>query len=122
MKSTDANMEQFEEIFYDDNTLITKPGDDWSKILKSELAKLNASGKTVIITDSYLYNSHGDESYIVAVIDILKSLRAKKIIYTPRRSGFDLTMEKRVIAELNTQGCAYERKKLKNTCKIHDRY
>lgn len=76
MKSTDIT-EKFESDFWDNNALITKIGDDICNIMKPELAKLNTAGKTVVITDSYLYDSYGSESYRTAVIDTLKSLQAK---------------------------------------------
>jgi hypothetical protein len=118
MKSTDTNIEEFGTVFNDDNTLITNLGDDLSKTIKPELAKLNAAGKTVVITDSYLYHSNNNESYIVAVIDVLKSLKASKIIFATRHKVQDENMEKRVIAALKSQNCSYETKQ----SKMHDRY
>lgn len=119
MKSTDKKIEEIKMGFNDDNTLIADIGSDMLGLMKNALDELGAEGKTVVITDPYLYSTHNDQTYIANIIDILTGLKASKIIYVTSGKIQDSVMENQVISALNAQGCEYEKK---TAPKIHDRY
>lgn len=119
MKSTDKNIEEVKITLEADNTLIADIGSDMLQLMNQELNWLDAAGKTVVITDPYLYNSRGDRTYIAKVIDIITAIKASSIIYVTSKAVQDSGMENQVIASLSAQGCKYENKP---SPEFHDRY
>ena len=104
--------------FLGTETLIVRVGEDAKPKVLAATAQLDAEGKTVIITDSYLFESCGDASYQNTILDILLALKAKRIIYTSYRGEGERAVREPVIAALRAQGCIVEYK----AAEIHDRY
>jgi hypothetical protein len=110
--------EFFPIAFLGTETLIVRPGESAKPKVITAVTELDAEGKTVIITDSYLFESFGDPDYKDEILDVLLSLKAKKIIYTSYAGKGEKAVRDPVIAALLAQGCTVEYK----TAKIHDRY
>lgn len=79
---------------------------------------LEAEGKTVVITDSYLFTPNNDTTYSDFVRDVLLTMKAKNIIWAAYRNAEDPAVCSTVVAALQAQGCTFEAK----TAEIHDRY
>lgn len=118
MAVTKINSSSFPMEFTGDETLIVKVGDDPKTTAINGLKQLNAAGKTVVVTDAYLFESHQDPDYADLVRDILLSLKAKKIIHAPDNGPGEKKVRDYVKTALQAQGCQFEYKK----SKIHDRY
>lgn len=118
MDSTNKNTTAFPMSFTGDNTLIAKKGADMKTLVMEALKKLEADGKTVVITDSYIFESNGDTTYKQTVCDILLALNAKKIIFASYRGKGEKAVRNHVQQVLNEKGCTIEFKK----DDIHDRY
>lgn len=110
--------EAFPMEFLGTQTLIVRGGEAAKPTVLTALAELDAEGKTVVITDSYLFESCGDAGYKDEIQDVLLSLKAKKIIYTSYRGAGKKAVREPVIAALRAQGCDVEYK----AAQIHDRY
>ena len=117
MKSTDRP-EPFGANFYDENALICNIGAELREVLVPELAKLDAAGKTVVITDSYLFSSYGEETYRRDVIGLLCGMHASAVIVAAGSDPQDTEMENRLWEALREQRCTYVRRR----GRIHDRY
>lgn len=111
-------IEAFPMEFQGTQTLIVRPGEDAKATVLKAVAELDAEGKTVVITDSYLFDSSADAGYKDEIQDILLSLKAKKIIYTSYCGRGEKAVREPVIAALQAQGCSVEYK----AAQIHDRY
>lgn len=118
MKSTNKNTSAFPMSFTGNNTLIAKKGADMKTMVTEELKKLGADGKTVVITDSYIFESNGDAAYKQTLCDILRKLKAKKIIFASYRGKGEKAVRNYVEKALDADGCNVEFKK----DEIHDRY
>lgn len=110
--------EAFPMEFLGTQTLIVCGGEAAKPTVITALVELDAEGKTVVITDSYLFESCHDAGYKAEIQDVLLSLKAKKIIYTSYRGAGEKAVREPVIAALQAQGCAVEYK----AAQIHDRY
>ena len=82
MKITDIGVEKFPSEFYAQNTFIVGSNATLLNEASTQLAKLNADGKTVLVTDPYLFQNdpHGG-TYQSDLITLLSGLNASKILY-----------------------------------------
>jgi len=110
--------EAFPMEFLGTETLIVRPGEAAKAKVIAALTELDAEGNTVVITDSYLFISSGNPDYKDEILDVLCSLKAKRIIYTSYVGKGEKAVREPVIAALQAQGCAVEYR----PAKIHDRY
>lgn len=110
----------FPMTFTGENTLVVRSGNhgDWSQILKEEIKQLDAKGKTVIITDSHIFLPDDSATYKEDLVEVLKSLNAKEIIFTSYKGFGQKIIRNYVEAELKKVGVIV---KMKST-EIHDRY
>jgi len=110
----------FPMTFTGENTLVVRTGKhgDWSQILKEEMKQLDAKGKTVVITDSHIFLPDDSTTYKEDLLDVLKSLNAKEIIFTSYKGFGQKVIRNYVEAELKKIGVTV---KMKST-EIHDRY
>lgn len=82
MKTTDIGFENFPAEFCAQNTFIIGSNATLLTIASTQLAKLNADGKTVLVTDPYLFqNDSNGGTYQSDLITLLSGLKASKIIY-----------------------------------------
>lgn len=99
-------------------TFYVPAGENGRPYVFDAIKELDAEGKTVVITDSYLFTPANDSTYANFVRDVLLALKAKKIIWTAYCNREDAAVQAAVVTALQTQGCAFEHK----TAEIHDRY
>lgn len=118
MAVTKIKSSAFPMDFTGNETLIVKVGDDGKACAINALQTLEATNKTVIITDSYLFESSGESTYQDIVRDILLSLNARKIIYVSYRGQGERAVREYVKVALQARGCLLEYK----AAQIHDRY
>lgn len=118
MAITKIKSSSFSVEFTGNETLIAKVGINGKALAINELKKLEATNKTVIITDSYLFESGGDPTYKDIICDILLSLNAHKIIHVSYQGPGERAVRGYVKNALQAQGCLFEYKE----AKIHDRY
>lgn len=82
MKTTDIGFENFPAEFCAQNTFIVGHNATLLNEASTQLAKLNAEGNTVLVTDPYLfYLDPLDSTYQSELITLLSGLKASKIIY-----------------------------------------
>lgn len=110
--------EAFPMEFLGTETLIVRTGEVAKPKVIAAVMELDAEGKTVVITDSYLFDSFGDPNYKNEILDVLQSLKAKKVIYTSYVGKGEKAVREPVITALQAQGCTVEYK----AAQIHDRY
>lgn len=105
MKIKDNSIIEKSIGFNTDHPFATDGSLDFKAVLEPELEKLGTEGKTVIITDSYLFKPAANQNdYCSNLKDLLKNLKAREIIhsgYTPR----DLAVLNDVTNFLNSNGC-----------------
>lgn len=118
MAVTKIKSSPFPMEFTGNETLIAKVGADGKALAINELKKLEAASKTVIITDSYLFESGGNSAYQDTIRDVLLSLDANKIIHVSYQGPGERAVREYVKAALHAQGCLFEYK----AAQIHDRY
>ena len=118
MAVTKISSTPFPMQFTGNETLIAKVGVDGKALAINELKKLEAESKTVIITDSFLFESGGESNYQDTIRDILLSLGANKIIHVSYRGQGEQTVREHVKNALHAKGCLFEFK----AAQIHDRY
>lgn len=119
MKSTNPNQAPFPIEFTGDNTLFVPKGDDMLTSVLAVSKELKSEGKTVVITDSYIFKPKPvNANHVNEVIKVLTSLKAKKIVFVSERGWGDKTIRTSVEQALSSQGCTVEYHSKKN---IHDR-
>lgn len=99
-------------------TLYVPAGENGRPYVFDALGELDSKGKTVVITDSYLFTPANDTTYADFVRDVLLTLEARKIIWASYRNKENPAVRSAVVTALQAQGCAFECK----TAEIHDRY
>ena len=81
MNNNKIGFECFPAGFTTNNTFISDKTSTLLSVAPSQLAKLNAAGNTVLITDPYLFPNKADATYPQDLLSLLKALAASKIIY-----------------------------------------
>ena len=82
MKPTNIGFENFPAEFYAQNTFIIGGNATLLNEAAAQLAKLNADGNTVLVTDPYLFqNDPNGGTYLSDLLALLSGLKASKIIY-----------------------------------------
>ncbi len=119
MKYIDKSTQAFPVKFNLDNPFICGTTDTLKTVAMRELAKLTAEGKTVYITDPYLFKTNNDQAYASDLQDILLSLKANRIIYCARMIH-DPALFHSVETALASQGCTLTHNSLLTDC--HDRF
>lgn len=118
MKSTDPNVQTIAIDYDGRNNLIAGTAEDRRTLAVRILQGLDAAGKTVIITDPYLFHD-SDRNYERDLKDILKSLGALQIIYCAAQVQ-SAALFQHVRAELQAQGCSLIHNNALTDC--HDRF
>lgn len=118
MDSNSINAPNFPMTFVGDNTLIAKVGSDWKQIFSNIIAQLDAGGKTVITTDTYIFCTDGSTTYKEDLVNMLLTMNAKKIIFGSYKSVGNRTIRNYVEQTLKANGLEVEFK----TVAAHDRY
>lgn len=110
----------FPMTFTGENTLVVRSGknEDWRQILKEEMKQLEADGKTVVITDSYIFQPDDSTTYKEDLVDVLRTLNAKEIIFTSYVGFGPKKIRNYVKTELEKTGIIVKMKE----ADIHDRY
>ena len=119
MKVTDIGFERFEEDFYAQNTFICGSSATLLNEASTQLSKLNAATKTVLITDPYLFPSSPDSTYQSDLISILKGLNAAKITYCAK-SKCNAAFYQQVQTALQAAGTILDYTSQLDDC--HDRF
>ncbi len=99
-------------------TLYVPAGVNGRPYVFDAIGELDSKGKTVVITDSYLFDPAGDSTYSDFVRDVLLALNAKKIIYTSYAGKGYRAIRNAVIPVVQAQGCTIEYR----PAEIHHRY
>lgn len=118
MKSNDPGIQTQQLNLSSENTFIVDVGSDFRTVIKSHIPLLQATGKTVIIADQYLFPNSGDDAYFADLTKLLKDLQCKRIVYVNR--PLKAAKFSQMITDLNANGIVLE-----NICtvtSIHDRY
>lgn len=118
MKSTDPNIQTIAIDYDGSNNLIAGTAEDRKTLAVRVLQGLDSAGKTVILTDPYLFSNY-DQGYERDLKDILKSLRAAQIVYCAA-SVQNNALFLSVRTELQTHGCSLIHKNTLTDC--HDRF
>jgi hypothetical protein len=119
MRSDDTNVEELGIPFNTENALIVGKNEDGKAKLMTELIKLEAENLRVIITDRYLFPAKkNNPDYETLIIDILKSLKAKEILYCSDRLQDPalFTRVQKTMKQVGTDLIHY------NLADFHDRY
>ena len=120
MKSTNPNQSPFPMSFSGDNTLFVPKGGSMLSAVSSIIGVLNSNGKTIVITDSYLFKSNNtNANYTSELVQILTSLKAKKIVFVSDQGWGDTAIRSTVENALSSNGCSFEYHSNKY---IHDRW
>ena len=81
MKSDSPNAEDRSICYEARNNFICGTDKDRKTVAIDELKKLCAEGKTVVITDNYLFSDDkNNQNYVQELTEILKSLKAREIL------------------------------------------
>lgn len=119
MSVIDNSADTFSIRFDTENAFICGIKEGMETVAKRELTKLNAEGKTVYITDPYLFASHDDVAYETELLEILKGLKAKEIHYcTTNLNGSDLYNN--IKTKLEAEKCILTQDLFQIDC--HDRF
>lgn len=81
MNNSKIGFERFPAGFTTNNTFISDKTSTLLSVAPSQLAKLDAAGKTILITDPYLFPTGADATYPQDLLFLLKGLAANEIIY-----------------------------------------
>ena len=109
MKSTNPNQSPFPMSFSGDNTLFVPKGGSMLSAVSSIIGVLNSNGKTIVITDSYLFKSNNtNANYTSELVQILTSLKAKKIVFVSDQGWGDTAIRSTVENALSSNGCSFE--------------
>ena len=119
MKDNRIGFETFQEGFTGKNTFIVDQTSTLRSVASLQLAKLDASGKTVLITDPYLFPKQADATYPNDLIYLLKELSASKIIYCADPKS-NRVLYNRVVSELHASGTSLIFTTALSEC--HDRF
>lgn len=119
MRIDDPNIEEFQGQFNTDNSFISTNKGDMKTTAVKQLKILKSEGCTVVVTDPYLFPESCDSNYYSDLLDILISLRAKKVIVYGDKSKINKKEYSRIETELKKNGCNIESKELKD---CHDRF
>lgn len=107
MKSDDLNVVKNTIDFNTDNTFLTDGSKDFLTVLDPEFRKLDSEGKTVIITDPYLFKAPANQpDYTNNLKTLLRNLKAHKLIWSGIVTPANSICYADVIADLNTIGCS----------------
>lgn len=118
MKTDNPNITDFPINFNSNNTFILKKNEDNSDKVLSLIEKLDSQGKTVVITDNFLFPNDNSEDYRILLHDFLKKFKANKIIYCCRGLQNN-TLFSDVKEELASHNCQLQ---CFITNDYHDRY
>lgn len=119
MDINDFGYDNFDGVFYVENTFICGSSATISTEASAQLSLLNSIGNTVIITDPYLFPTSFESTYVSDLIRLLSDLKASKIIYCASKIQNN-SLYKQVENALNTVGTVLEfSDKLKD---FHDRF
>ena len=118
MKIDDKNILEMDTNYNGANNFICSAGGDMKMTAVTQLKKLDAKDKTVIITDPYLFQIGTDKSYGNDLKDILLSLEAKTIIWCSGKSETELYNS--INTDLSANGCTLVHNRTLNDC--HDRF
>lgn len=118
MRIDNPNIMAMETNYDGTNNFICGAGGDMKTTAITQLKKLEAKGKTVIITDPYLFKIGTDQSYGNDLKDILLSLEAKMIIWCSGKS--ETTLYNNIDTVLSANGCTLVHNRTLNDC--HDRF
>ena len=120
MKSTDPKMKEYLYDFSGENTLVCPPGVDLLPLLKQEITKLDAGGKSIICTDKYFYVTNNQVALENDIVDLVKQSGVKLfIICTPKNN---VTSESSIAAKLQANGVSICKKVANHPALFHDRY
>lgn len=114
MELNNENVQSFPIDFTDENTFITKSGDTPESVI-DRFPDIDSKGKTVVITDPYLFQQQ-DDDYKKLLIKALKRLNATKIIYCNQQHPNRI-----LFTEIRSSlcNCSLDYKKLE---RCHDRF
>ena len=120
MRSDNPNIKTIRVNYDATNNLIVGTSSDRKTIAENALKNLDASGKVVIITDPYLFNTNAkDPGYETDLMDLLKGLGASQINYCAGRIQ-DMSLFQRIVTELQKQSCQLTHDPTLTDC--HDRF
>ena len=114
MNLNDENIEKFPIVFTEENTYISKPGDNPESVI-GRFPDIDSKGKTVVVTDPYLFQQQ-DKDYKNLIIKALNRFNASRILYCNSQRP-----KQQLFSEIDRAlgKCSLEYKKLE---KCHDRF
>ncbi len=118
MKSNDPAIQHQHLNLTNENTFIVNVGSDFRTVISAHIPLLQATGKTVIITDPYLFPTNGDDAYFQELTQLLKDLQCTRIIYVNRPKKPDKFSQ--MVTDLSAAGIVLDN--ICTTTSIHDRY
>lgn len=89
MKADSPNLKKFSQDFNAQNTFISGSTDALLTVAPTELAKLDAENKTILVTDPYLFPPSPYAGYKDDLLKILRSTKAKAIVFCAKRKKND---------------------------------
>lgn len=119
MNENDIGFERFEEELHAENTFICGSSATLRTEAAAELSKLSADGKTVLVTDPYLFPNSPDGAYSADLEALLKGLGAAKIVYCAKTTRND-AFYRRMQAALGAAGTVLDFTNRLSDC--HDRF
>lgn len=122
MKTTSTDIKRFSYDFNTDNPLIVDTNMEGVTVATQELAKLDADGKSVIITDPYLFHISSDLSeYEAELTTVLSSLNCKEIKFCVKTiNNADTILFESVKSTLRSTGCTINHFAIDEN--FHDRF
>lgn len=119
MKANNPNIEEFSIQYDASNNFICGTNGNRKTIAIDRLKHLGAENNKVLVTDPYLFVSNSDTAYEQELLEILKSIKASKILYCAK-STRNSSLFNYMKTKLAEEGCQLIHDQSLDDC--HDRF